>query len=112
MTGASNFDICLIKTPADRFGIHEDISPHFNSIPCLPDKFELEKVFYQLYQFFLFILYQNHGKSCWVAGWGHTQSNGVSSNLLRAIGINLFDHEYCYNHRCENIIVEDIFDLV
>ena len=45
MTGASNFDVCLIKTPADRYGIHEDISPHFNSIPCLPDKFELEKVF-------------------------------------------------------------------
>ena len=47
--------------------------------------------------------YKNRGKSCWVAGWGHTQSNGVSSNSLRAIGINLFDHEYCYNHRCENI---------
>ena len=44
MTGASKFDICLIKTPADRYEIHEDISPHFNSIPCLPDKFELEKV--------------------------------------------------------------------
>ena len=44
MTGASNFDICLIKTQADRYGIHEDISPHFNSIPCLPDKFELKMV--------------------------------------------------------------------
>ena len=44
MTVASNFDICLIKTPADQSGIHEDISPHFNSIPCLPEKFELKKV--------------------------------------------------------------------
>ena len=59
---------------------------------------------YNIYLIRLFIhFYQNHGKSCWVAGWGHTQSNGVSSNLLRAIGINLFDHEYCYNHRCVNI---------
>ena len=63
-------------------------------------------------QFFIYFVYKNHGKSCWVAGWGHTQSNGVSSNSLRAIGINLFDHEYCYNHRCENIIVRDIFDLI
>ena len=39
-----NYDICLVKTPADEFGIHEDLSPKFDSIPCLPDKIDLEKV--------------------------------------------------------------------
>ena len=44
-------------------------------------------------------LIQEHGKACWVAGWGQTQSNGVSSDTLKAIGLNLFDHQYCLNHR-------------
>ena len=43
-SGANNFDICLVKTPADEFGIHEDLSPKFDSIPCLPEKIDLEKV--------------------------------------------------------------------
>ena len=43
--------------------------------------------------------FKEHGTSCWVAGWGHDRSNGVSSNSLKAIGVNLFDREYCMNHR-------------
>ena len=43
--------------------------------------------------------FQEHGTSCWVAGWGHDKSNGVPSNYLKAIGVNLFDREYCLNHR-------------
>ena len=47
---AQNFDICLIKTPladdlvANEFGIHEDLSAKFHSIPCLPNKIDLRKV--------------------------------------------------------------------
>ena len=46
--GAQNFDICLIKTPANEFGIHVDISSKFDSIPCLPAKIDLKKVFFIL----------------------------------------------------------------
>ena len=44
--GTQNFDICLIKTPANEFGIHEDLSSKFDSIPCLPDKIDLAMVSY------------------------------------------------------------------
>ena len=43
--------------------------------------------------------FQVHGKSCWVAGWGQSQSNGVSSDSLKSIGVNLFNHQYCNDHR-------------
>ena len=85
---SQNFDICLIKTPANEFGIHEDLSTKFDSIPCLPDEIDLEK---------------EHGRNCWVAGWGQSQSNGVTSDSLKSIGINLFSPEYCFNHRCWNL---------
>ena len=42
--GAQTNDICLIKTPENKFGIFEDLSPKFESIPCLPETFDLEKV--------------------------------------------------------------------
>ena len=86
---SQNFDICLIKTPANEYGIHEDLSTKFDSIPCLPDHIDLEK---------------EHGKNCWVAGWGQSQSNGVTSDSLKSIGINLFSPEYCINHRYQNLI--------
>ena len=43
--GANNFDICLVQTPPNEFGVHEDLSTKFDFIPCLPDKeIELQKV--------------------------------------------------------------------
>ena len=33
-----------------------------------------------------------------MAGWGQSRSNGVSSDSLKSIGVNLFDPEYCKNH--------------
>lgn len=42
--GAHNFDVCLIQTPKDYNGIHTDLSPHFDSIPCLSEKIDLSKV--------------------------------------------------------------------
>ena len=40
----TNYDICLVKTPANEFGIHEDLSSRFDSIPCLPKNTDLEQV--------------------------------------------------------------------
>jgi len=42
--GVQMHDICLIQTPKNEFGIFEDLSPQFESIPCLPELFDLEKV--------------------------------------------------------------------
>ena len=42
--GSQNFDICLIKTAADEYGVHYDLSSKFDSIPCLPDEINLKKV--------------------------------------------------------------------
>ena len=39
-----NFDICLIKTEVDQYGLHLDLSPNFDTIPCLPDKINLTEV--------------------------------------------------------------------
>ena len=42
--GAETHDICLIQTPENEFGIFEDLSPKFETIPCLPETFDLEMV--------------------------------------------------------------------
>ena len=54
-------------------------------------------IFYHYILINLFI--KVHGKACWVAGWGKAESNGVSSDALKSIGVNLFHHSYCRNHR-------------
>ena len=41
---AQNFDICLIKTPMNPYGIHKDLSSQFDHVPCLPDKIDLNEV--------------------------------------------------------------------
>ena len=46
----------------------------------------------------IYFIIKEHGTKCWVAGWGQAQSNGVSSDSLKSIGVNLFDPEYCKNH--------------
>ena len=46
-------------------------------------------------------VFKEHGTTCWVAGWGQSQSNGVSSEYLKAIGVNLMHSQYCLNHRLE-----------
>ena len=42
--GAETHDICLIRTPENEFGIFEDLSPKFETIPCLSETFDLEMV--------------------------------------------------------------------
>ena len=41
---AQNFDICLIKTPINSYGIHQDLSSQFDHVPCLPDIIDLNEV--------------------------------------------------------------------
>ena len=50
--GAQMHDICLIQTPNNEFGIFEDLSSKFESIPCLPETFDLEKVKTNFKKFF------------------------------------------------------------
>ena len=38
-----------------------------------------------------------HGKACWVGGWGVTES-GIS-DLLMSVGVNIFSDDYCRQHR-------------
>ena len=97
--GAETHDICLIRTPENEFGIFEDLSPKFETIPCLPETFDLEMVKTNFKNSSLTFKLQFHGKSCWVAGWGQSQTNGISSDSLKSIGVNLFNHQYCRNHR-------------
>ena len=40
---AHNFDVCLIKT-VDEFDINHDLSSNFETIPCIPDHINLQKV--------------------------------------------------------------------
>ena len=94
-----------MQTPANEYGIHEDLSSRFDSIPCLPENTDLKKVrtydiSYVTYIIHIIMIFsQEHGNACWVAGWGQSQSNGVASDQLKSIGVNIFDHEYCKKHR-------------
>ena len=75
-------DYCLIK-------FSEDLIAQGNGktkIACLPDKE---------------IGVSSGGNACWVAGWGDTISGTGTSpaNMqLKAVGINIFSHDYCMKH--------------
>ena len=60
---AQNFDICLIKTPMNPYGIHEDLSSEFDHVPCLPDIIDLNEVIsIQLRIFLNFSRIYSHSK--------------------------------------------------
>ena len=42
--GAKNFDICLVQTETNEFGVRPDLSTSFDAIPCMPKNFDLEQV--------------------------------------------------------------------
>lgn len=48
--GSKNFDICLIKMPANEYGVLEDMSSQFESIPCLPEEIDFEKVYFNSFK--------------------------------------------------------------
>ncbi|CBY11089.1 unnamed protein product [Oikopleura dioica] len=39
--------------------------------------------------------YPEHGKACWVAGWGTLSSGGNSPDLLQSVGVNILGQDYC-----------------
>ena len=49
---ALNFDVCLIKT-VDELHINHDLSSNFETIPCMPNHINLQKVrfFFKLIKF-------------------------------------------------------------
>ena len=101
---ALNHDVCLIKTPTDK-NITFDLSLRFDQIPCLDESFSLETVEI-IWKLNLKIIkwFQHHGAACWVAGWGKYHVNGATKDVLQSVGLNLFDHQYCLNHRFEKLI--------
>merc|ERR1711935_250790 len=38
-----------------------------------------------------------HGRACWVGGWGTTRSGGSVSNKQKEVGVTVFSAEYCQN---------------
>ena len=68
-------DICLLKLPQGQeitFG--ENIQP-----ACLPNEAD-----------------DFTGQTCWTAGWGDTQVNGMP-NELREVDVEIFPQDYCIN---------------
>ena len=39
-----------------------------------------------------------HGRACWVGGWGTTRSGGFVSNKQKEVGVNVLSDEYCLNN--------------
>ena len=58
---SQNFDVCLIKTPTDNFGVHFDLSTKFFSVPCLVNEIDLTKVCFckQFRHYFSLVLRTN-----------------------------------------------------
>ena len=93
-----------MQTEANEFGVQPDLSTSFDAIPCMPEDFDLEQVhhhylIYHMLYLYIKLLLQEHGAACWVAGWGQPRSNSVASDSLKSVGVNLFSHQYCMNHR-------------
>lgn len=53
--------------------------------------------------------YPEHGKACWVAGWGNLSSGGGSPDLLQSVGVNILGQDYCEaNSLNGNLLPDDI----
>ena len=72
----SNLDSCLIRMEAD-------LSSLMVQMPCLPNHIDVNKY---------------NGAACWNAGWGTVEVDGIYSNELQSIGVNLMSREYCTDH--------------
>ena len=78
---AMNFDVCLLRTSNDIISTSEMNGGPGVQIACLPQG------------------PAEHGKACWVGGWGHTEYEGSTSDVLMSVGVNIFSAEYCRQHR-------------
>ena len=71
-----NLDSCLIR-------IEVDLSQKMDDMPCLPSQIDINKY---------------NGAACWNAGWGNAEIDGIYSEELQSIGINLMSRDYCNDH--------------
>jgi len=39
-----------------------------------------------------------HGRACWVGGWGTTRSGGRVAKKQKEVGVNIFSEDYCRNY--------------
>ena len=60
-----------------------NLSQEFSEIPCLSNRIDIN---------------MHNGAACWVAGWGNAEIDGVYSNQLQSIGLNLMSRDYCTDH--------------
>ena len=79
--GSGNFDVCLLHTSGDIISISALNGGPGVQIACLPQG------------------PAEHGKACWVGGWGTTEWQGQLSDVLMSVGVNTFSDEYCRQHR-------------
>lgn len=78
---ANNFDVCLLKTTDDIIAASTMNGGPGVQMACLPQG------------------PAEHGKACWVGGWGTTSYQGQTSDVLMSVGVNTFSDEYCRQHR-------------
>jgi len=71
-----NQDWCMVKFNEDIIASDPD---DLVGIPCLPDANPIPA---------------QHGKACWLAGWGRNEE-GQLQNILQSTGINVLSQEYC-----------------
>ena len=76
-----NHDFCLLHTEADIIKSSTMNGGPDIKMACLPEG------------------PSEHGKACWVGGWGATEFGGYSSDVLMSVGINVFENDYCTQHR-------------
>ena len=78
---AMNFDACLLHTAVDIITTSKLTGSQDVQVACLPNG------------------PAEHGKACWVGGWGTTSYQGQTSDVLMSVGVNTFSDEYCRQHR-------------
>ena len=80
-TGGGNFDVCLLQTTDDIIVASQTNGGPGVQMACLPQG------------------PAEHGKACWVGGWGTTSWQGQTSDVLMSVGVNTFSDDYCRQHR-------------
>ena len=79
--GSGNFDVCLLHSASDIISVSTTNGGPGVQIACLPQG------------------PAEHGKACWVGGWGTTEWKGSTSDVLMSVGVNTFSDDYCRAHR-------------
>ena len=92
-TDSFNFDVCLLHTATDIIISSKLSGGPDVQIACLPNS------------------PAEHGKACWVGGWGTTEWKGSTSDVLMSVGVNIFSDDYCRLHRISSthLILSQIF---